>query len=306
MAPVAVENTFNPWQKTLIIIVLSLLTIFGFLGNLAVCITFNRSKRLQTSAGSFIVNLAIADTLQCINMVFMITAASDVAWFRFNGLCLLNAFANVTFIGTSILSLTLISINRYFVIVKGSNRNTFTRRKIFFFMCFVWLIPAFLGVSPMFGWCKYEFRPGHLSCLLAFRASISFMIIFFITFLCVPFAIMSFCSWKIITTIRRNKKRMKETASVSRKYREERRITTMLFVVIISFLIFYTPISTVNIIEVFCDGKLYEVDPSVEVAIIILTMLNHVNNPIIYGLLNRNCRRAFLEVFCWKNISLNS
>ena len=305
MASLVMENAFSDWEIILTSIVLSLLAIFGFLGNLTVCITFIRSKKLQTSANILIVNLAITDTLQCLNTVFMITAVNNVTWFHITGLCQVTAFANVTFIGTSILSLSLISLNRYFVIVKNSNENIFTRRNTLIFTFFVWFIPAVFALSPVLGWCKYQFRPGYLSCLLKFSSSISYTVIFFMTFLLIPFTVMCFCSWKIILTIKGNTKRMEEAASTCRKYKEERRVTIMLFVVILSFLIFYTPISTINIIEVFNGGN-YDIASSIQVSIIIITMLNHVNNPIIYGLLNRNYRKAFLGLFWWKKTSENT
>ena len=294
MALPTVEEIFSPWKRILITIVLSFLAIFGVLRNLAVCLTFNRSKHLRTSASILIVNLAVADTLESLNMAFMIAAINNDKWFRINGLCQMNALSHVTLIGTSILTLSLICINRYFL-VTTLNRSFFSRKNTFFFTVFVWFIPAAFAVFPVLGWSKYKFKPGYLSCLLDFNASLSYMIIYFATFLLIPMTVMSFCSWKIIVTVKRNRQRVQQTPSLSRTFEEERRVTTMLFAVIISFATFYTPISTVNFMEVFNGGK-YRIEPSIEVSTIMITMLNHVNNPIIYGLLNRNFRGAFLEV----------
>ena len=300
MAVLAVADLFNPSQRMVINIVISLLAIFGFIGNLTVCITFSRSKNLQSSANIFIVNLAVTDTLQCLNMIFMVTAVNDVRWFMVSGLCQMNAFGQVTFIGTSVLSLALISLNRYFLIVKNSSGNIFTRRNTYLFIFFDWFIPLVLAISPVLGWSRYIFRAGYMSCLLDFGASLSYLIAFFGTFLFTPTVVMCFCSWKILVTLRRTKQRIQEVASISRNInKEERRVSVMLFVVIIAFFIFYMPISIINFIEVFSGGK-YKIDPSIEVSTTIMSQLNHVNNPVIYGLLNRNYRRAFLEVFCWK------
>ena len=298
MAVLAVADIFNPQQRMAMSTVVSLLALFGFIGNITVCITFCRSKHLQSSANIFIVNLAITDTLQCLNMIFMITAVNDVRWFTINGLCQMNAFGQVTFIGTSVLSLALISLNRYFLIVKNSSGNIFTRRNTVLFIFFDWLIPLVLAISPVLGWSKHIFRTGYLSCLLDFSASLSYLIAFFGSFLFLPTAVMCFCSWKILVTLRRTRQRIKEVASISRNInKDERRVSLMLFVVIIAFFIFYMPISIINFIEVFSGGK-YKIDPSIEVVTLIMSQVNHVNNPVIYGLLNRNYRRAFLEVFC--------
>ena len=296
-----VTDIFNPWQRMLITIVISFLSIAGFFGNLIVCITFSKSKSLKTSAYTLILNLAVTDTLQCLNMIFMVTAASDVKWFRINGLCQLNAFGQVTFIGTSILSLSLISVNRYFTVVKHSNRDIFTRRNTFISIFFVWFIPIVLAISPVLGWSKHAFRAGYMSCLLEFGASLSYLVVFFIIFLIIPSVVMCFCCWKIIITLKKNNQRIQEVTSASRHSKDEKRITIMLFVVIISFLIFYMPISIVNFIEALSSGE-HKIDPSVEIVTLIMSQLNHVNNPIIYGFLNRNCRRAFMDVFCCRQI----
>ena len=75
----AINNTFSPWHEMFISILLSFLAIFGFLGNLTVCIVFGRGKDLsQSSVNILIFNPAKADMLQYINLVFMITAISRV------------------------------------------------------------------------------------------------------------------------------------------------------------------------------------------------------------------------------------
>ena len=299
MALPFVENDFSSWQRWLIGVVLSLLAIFGFFGNMTVCITFSRRKNLQTSTNILIVNLAIADILQSLNMTFMISSASLVKWFRIRGWCQMNAFANATFIGTSILSLSFISLNRYFVIVKTSDRNIFTKRNTFFFVFVAWFIATILGISPVLGWSKYQFRAGYLSCLLESRPRISYMIAFCIILLIIPLSIMCFCSWKIMVTMKQNRQRLQQTAKVSRKFREQGRVTAMLSSVIISFFILYAPFWIINIVEMF-SGDNFKIKPWIEVSATMFAMLNHVNNPIIYGLLNRNYRKAFLEIFCWK------
>ena len=128
------KNVFSSWQTMFIKIYLPLLAVFGFSGNLMVSVVYSSHKIHQTSMNTLIVNLTIADMLQCINLLFTITAINDITWFNVNTLCQLNGMANLVFTGASLLSLMLISINRYFVIVKKPARSFFTRQNKWFFL----------------------------------------------------------------------------------------------------------------------------------------------------------------------------
>ena len=80
------KNIFDPSYTMFIKLYLPLLAIIGFLGNLMVCIIFCSTAIYQSLMNSLIVNLAIADMLQCVNLLFMITAVSNLTWFTTNAL----------------------------------------------------------------------------------------------------------------------------------------------------------------------------------------------------------------------------
>ena len=160
-----VIHMFNPWQRILISIILSIMITVGFFGNLMICITFCRGSILQkSSVNCLIVNLAIVDILQCVNLSFMLAAANNISWFRNDSLCQLNGFANGSFVAIPVLSLTLISVDRYEAIVKKSKRNIFSTRNTLLFILFVWFYPSVILIAPLLGWSQYKFRPGMLTC----------------------------------------------------------------------------------------------------------------------------------------------
>ena len=61
---ITVKNIFGPSHTMFVKIYLPLLSIFGFFGNLIVCIIFCSTTIHQTLMNSLIVSLAIADMLQ--------------------------------------------------------------------------------------------------------------------------------------------------------------------------------------------------------------------------------------------------
>ena len=96
---------------------------------------------------------------------------------------------------------------------------------------------------------------------------------------------------------RRSRQRIEEQGvSTYGQGREERRITLMLLVVTITFFIFYAPVWILNFFHILH----YKVKPGFDISANIFMMMNHANNPVIYGLMNQNFRKAGLELFCRK------
>ena len=191
------SNASDSWQKLFMTVFLSFLALFGLLENVIMGITFSTSKITNRSISVLIVNLSEADTLQCINFIFVITAISDIFWYETDACCQLNGFGNGTFAVASFLSLTLININRYFVIVKHSNEITFTWRNTLLFIFFVWFYSLVLAVAPLAGWSKYKFISAAYFCWSnAFigQGPISYTSVAVVTLVIIPFTILCFCT----------------------------------------------------------------------------------------------------------------
>ena len=292
-------NIFNYWQKTFIGIFLSVLAIVGFVGNLIVCLTFSRSQHLQQISGnSLIANLAAADMLQCINMVFMITASNDIIWYKSNALCKLNGFSTQFFIGGSLVALTLISVNRYFVLVKKSYRNILSKRTTVLVILFGWLYSFFFAIAPLLGWSKYQFKENLLSCVQNPMHNKSFHAATSVGLILIPYTILCFCSWKIVKELKRTRQRIEDhLASTSTRQNDERRVTIVLLVVIIALFVIYSPVWVVNTMQIMLNFK---IPPLLDISTVVIIQLNHVCNPVIYGLMNAKFRKAALELLCWK------
>ena len=289
------KNIFGPSYTMFLKIYLPLLAIFGFFGNLMVCIIFCSTTIHQSSMNSLIVNLAIADMLQCVNLLFMVTGVNDLTWFTNNALCQLDGIATTVFVGTSTLSLMLIGINRYFIITKKSAKNIFTRQNTLIFILFVWLYPLAISIGPLIGWSKYVYLPSALICTVNAEYDVSYQAVNFSTMMAIPLLILCFCTWKILMTVKRTRLRVTEAiSSRSEQHKTERHVTLMLLVVIITFFIFYAP----AFIAITITALKYKVKLWIRNLTVMIALLNHVNNPLIYGLMNGNFRQAVLELFC--------
>ena len=287
------KNIYGPSYTMFLKNYLPLLAMFGFFGNLLVCIIFCGTAIHESSMNPLIVNLAIADMLQCLNLLFMVTAVNELTWFRTSAFCQLNGITTTVFLGTSILSLTVIGINRYLVIVKKSMENFFRRRNTLIFILFVWLYPLAVSIVPFIGWSKYVFVPRDLVC----TANAKYQTVNYSTLMVIPFVILCFCTWNILRTLNRTKKRVTEQKlSRPEERKKERHVTPMLLVVIIAFFIFCAP----GFILFSIQAMKYEVKLWVRSLTVMIGMLNHVNNPLIYGVMNVHFRKAAFRLICRK------
>ena len=202
------ENIFDPHHTMFLKIYVPLLAVLGFFGNFMVCIIFCSNAVHQSSMNTWIVNLAIADLVRCVNLLFMITAINGITWFKTNALCQLNGILSTFLTGTSLLSLTLISINRYFVIVKKSAQKSFTKQNTLIFILFVWLYPLALSIGPVIGWSEYVYSPSTLICLIKVEFNVSYTVVAFGTLMIIPFVILCFCAWEILIAVYRTRQRV--------------------------------------------------------------------------------------------------
>ena len=278
---------------------LTIVIAVGVIGNIMVCVVFGLTKELHTSINMLIVNLAVADILQSLNMTFMIISVNHGKWALGYEMCEVNGFVTIAFIVTSLISLFLISVNRYIKICKPSKQNVFSKKLAIYAIIAAWVIPAILGIAPIIGWSRYMYRPGKVLCTIKFNYDYSYTIAIMATAVVIPFLGICYCYYKIISAIRKSRKRVFKSNSsngYTQSYRRESRIALMLGVVIISFVIFYMPSSVSNFYEM-SQGMDYDLPVPLDLFSVLLAMLNHANNPIIYGFMNKNFRKPFIKMF---------
>ena len=281
------------YEKATMATVLIAVSLAGVIGNTLTFVVFVQNKGLRTTANILIVNLAIADILQSLNMVFMIVSLFSNGWIFGYNLCQLCGWSNIAFIVTSLFSLSLISVNRYFSVVKASQRHFFTVRSTIIMAALTWALASLIALGPVVGWSVYEYRPGKLMCTLQFSRSYSFTVTLMLLAIGLPFSTICFCTYKIIKHIKENNTRVAtSTAMAKRKRKEENRISLMLLSVIFGFMIFYTPASVLNFVQMGY-GNTYRLPFRLDAWSVLLAMFNHANNPIIYCILNSNFRKCF-------------
>ena len=288
--------------------VVAAIVILGILGNSLILVVISRTQRLKGKGHALIANLALADTLQSANLFFMFVAiAYGGKWVFGDAVCQIHAFLTVEFVLVSMLTLCAISLNRYFMIVRPNlYQSIFKRSRMRIIIALIWILPLAFAIPPMFGWSRFEFQEGKSLCLFKFSFSVSYAILLVTTITTTPLLIILYCYYQIFIIVGAHSNRMEErmrngpgtTASI-----EEIRITRTLAVVIASYCVCFLPATVINFIEMV-DPDLH-IPSWLDLSSMILVMANHANNPLIYGLLNRQYRNAFKAIVCFQCSSKN-
>lgn len=302
------QNMISQWTTASVVVTalpLSIVILIGIFGNLMVVFISTKGNRVRTKGRALIASLALADTLESTNLIFMLVSVSNYGkWIFGDELCQLNGFMTTEFVISSMYSLTAISINRYFMVVRQSHyRRVFNARNQALIIAFIWCIPLPFAIGPLFGWSKFEFQPGKCICIFFFSRSIVFSTALLIVAVPLPLGIISFCCIKIYKQVRDHSRQVSTMANNAPSVNiEEVRITKTLTVVIGAYLICFIPAATINLIEMVQPS--FQIPLWIDILSMILVFCNHANNPLIYGALNKQYRKAFKDIL--KNLLAGS
>lgn len=128
--------------------------ILGFIGNLMSLrvLTNRRSRRLVgvSATRNLLVNLAVCDlAVVCVCMPITLGSQIYTAWVYGDLLCRAVPFTQAVSVSASVLTLTVISVNRYYSVRSPLRaRSIFTRRRILATVAVVWII-SFTICAPI-------------------------------------------------------------------------------------------------------------------------------------------------------------
>ncbi|GFT24882.1 octopamine receptor beta-2R [Trichonephila clavipes] len=147
------------WDALLLLIlkgfVLVLIILAAILGNLLIILSVTRNHKLRSPTNSFIVSLAVADTLVAIlAMTFNAFYTVTDKWIFPQELCDFWNSCDVLFSTASILHLCCISVDRYYAIVKPFEYpNKMNKKRVMFMIICVWSSSCLISFVPIFlGW----------------------------------------------------------------------------------------------------------------------------------------------------------
>ncbi|XP_076848540.1 G-protein coupled receptor 135-like isoform X1 [Brachyhypopomus gauderio] len=279
---------------------LLLLAIFlmSSLGNSAVVVVIIKHRQLRTVTNAFIMSLSLSDLLTailCLPFSFMMLFSKDGTWMFGDRFCVANGFFNTCFGIISTLTMTLISFDRYYAIVRQPQEKI-GRTKAMQLLVAVWLWAVLLS-SPWylvlrspervvvhkrgFYHCMYVFHSG--SSRMGRTYSVAVIVVCYL----LPFALMCFCHYNICRTVRLCETRVRPVttyAHLLRFYSEMRTATTVL-VMIVFIILCWGPYCLMGIITAMGDLSF---NPAMDTVAIWMAWANGAINPLIYAIRNPN------------------
>ena len=220
---------------------------------------------------------------------------------------------------SSVMSLALIAINRYFYVVQWTSYpSIFTPRRSMLFVGIVWLICVLLSIPPLFGWAEYRYIPGKSYCFVSWSSDVYYMYFMLTTCFFGPLSVVFASYFKILKFTREAKRRL-NLHSEKKKYQEgpetvqgndvpvnqrkrtlfnmtqdEIKITNTLLIVVAVFLACWTPFAITMFIDVYSP---FSLPRSVDMSTLLLGYANSMCNPLVYGIRNQAFRREMFRLY---------
>ncbi|XP_069955789.1 QRFP-like peptide receptor isoform X2 [Cherax quadricarinatus] len=326
----AALETFFWRQLAPPLVVYGVTYVVGVVGNSLIIFTICRYRRLKTTTNVFLASLASADLLLILICIpVKLARLFSYSWTLGELLCKMLYFLQALSAICSVLTLTTMSIERYYAIVypmRAQYRCTISQARR---LCAaIWLCSLVLacpvlllqvhmevGVRVRAYWCVRDFDSP-----LLWRSYETYMLVLV---LLVPAGVMAAAYAAISNAIihmmvqRRSITGKGQMANgvlllngSSRGRRREseesevRQVISMLVVVVVLFVVCWGPILVVNVLKAYGVIPAYSLTlKHVVTAADLLSYCNSCVNPVVYGFMSRNFRESFWQVLCCRRYS---
>nr|BAU20159.1 melatonin receptor [Periplaneta americana] len=285
-----------------------LIMVVGILGNLLTIVALVRCPKVRNVAASFIISLCVADFIfcTCVLPFSFSTFLYGNNWIHGGFLCYLLPFMRYSNIGVSLLSIAMITINRYIMIAHYRFYSRIYKKLcIAAIIAFCWalpigsLTPTLVGVWGHFG---QDTRLNTCNILRdedggSPKSALFLALVVLCGIILIFYMLILFCA------IHRSEKRLRERAAESQSEgsnskeqceakakRNECHITMMMLAIFPSFLMCYVPIIIIKIRDNAIDF------PELHILGYLLLYLSGCVNPIIYVIMNKQYRQAYKTV----------
>uniref|UniRef100_A0A3Q3AEX4 Teleost multiple tissue opsin 3b n=1 Tax=Kryptolebias marmoratus TaxID=37003 RepID=A0A3Q3AEX4_KRYMA len=273
-------------------VVLGFILVLGFLGNFLSLLVFSRFPELRTPANLLLINISISNLLVCLFGTPLSFAASlRGRWLTGSYGCRWYGFCNALFGVVSLVSLSLLSFERYSVLLRGTQLNSSQYRRARLAVAISWFYSLIWTLPPLLGWSSYGPEGPGTVCSVQWQqrsaTSRSYISCLFLFCLLLPLLLMFFCYGRLLLAVR-SVGRTDQSSSD----RSEGRVLLMVVTMVTGYLLCWMPYGVVAMVASF--GQPGVVTPIASLIPSLLAKTSTVLNPVIYVLLNTQFSRCFL------------
>lgn len=280
--------------------------IAALLGNFLVLWIVYKNRNLRTIPNQFVVSLALADILMaaiCAPPCLSVLISGRRTFGDF--VCQLQGFAIASLACVSLLTMTLVAINRYFLIVRPQQyQRIFTPKKTKIMIVAVWILSCCEPLPYLLSGHRYQYHAGKVFCFQVLEVDI-FTLLGYV-YVVVPIFVLTSCYYTVFKMLREHQARIRSLrksnnkSSTRRVSIEDINVTRTLFLTVCGFLICWIPISIVDFIG-FAQGT-WALSRQVYLMYTFLGQLSTTLNPFIYGVMNKTFRDEYKVMLCSCNL----
>lgn len=283
------------------------IVLSAFLGNTLLCLSLYRTKEFQVlrpQNSIYIKSLAVSDLLfGALCMSFSLGALIRGKWVFGDAVCQFQGSLMFISVTASLITMTLIAINRYFKICQPINiyRKVFTGVNVKLSIILTWVVSTALVVA-LFSFTNrpFRFHPGKCNCFFdyAYKPGVHLYTLCAYAALCtITFPPITFCYFKVYIRVREHFAEIAKSEATKqeelRSFINEARITKMLFVTLVAFLVCWTPSVCVDIFEGIQE---YRLPRQVYLSQVMIFACSSAVNPVIYGFMRKELRIAYKRI----------
>ena len=265
----------------------SLVMVLALFGNLLVCYAVYRNPRLRCPGNYYIISLALTDILQAsctmpLSVVFLATSY----WPFGTPVCYVGAITKLSLAITSLYTMTLMALNRYYKIVKPSKYQAIFKKNFIVITASVaWAIPIFVVLLVAFVFSEgAKPSPLYAVCLLEYD-DIIFSCVYLVFF--TPYFIIGFCYYKIYRVVKTHNANVSwQTSNI-----EDVKVSKTLFATVVGFVCLWLPAHIAFFVSTLKGYSYLSRFLSLLAAFLVFT--TSCVNPVIYGFMNRAFKSEF-------------
>ncbi|KAM9849671.1 teleost multiple tissue opsin 3a [Aulostomus maculatus] len=277
---------------TVVAVFLGFILVAGILNNFITLLVFAKFRSLWTPINVILLNISLSDILVCVfGTPFSFAASLYGRWLIGEDGCKWYGFANSFFGIVSLVSLSVLSYERYTTVLNASKADISDFRKAWLCVGGCWLYSLLWTLPPFLGWSSYGPEGPGTTCSVQWHlrspTSVSYVLCLFIFCLLLPLLLMLYSYGRILVAIRRVGKINLLTAQ-----RREQHILVMVLSMVSGYLLCWMPYGIMALMVTFGRSEL--VTPLASVVPSILAKFSTVVNPVIYVFLNNQFYRCFV------------
>lgn len=278
---------------------LILIMLVAIAANAMNIIVVYRNSNMQTPRYMFIMNLAVGDLgVTLLSMPFSLVTCISRGWIMSNSLCQLHGFLGSFFFCVSIFTLTIMSIEQYYTLVKPLSRKI-TIRRAWYMIAAVWVLSTLLSMGPVVGWGHFAYNSSTLACGVAYPRSTSdrlYLLILVLIAYVITLLIMAYAYIRILFTVRKHTDRIaRYTKGGLEVMRLQRRITYTLLLVLLVFVLCWLPFVFLIVLATQ-NTSVTALPYGLGVAAYWCGFFNSSVNPIIFVLRNDRFREGYRDI----------